>query len=64
MVGRRSTAGTEVALRFPAVDALVTAVSVDIGEWAAEMDIALLELTGDLPPGLFVPEWLPYAGAR
>jgi WD40 repeat protein len=63
VVGRQSSAGTEVALEFPATGALVQAVSVDIGEWAAGMDIALLELTGDLPPGLVVPEWLPYAGA-
>jgi WD40 repeat protein len=63
VIGRQSIAGTEVALHFPAVGAVVPAVSVDIGERAAEMDIALLELTGDLPPGLVVPEWLPYAGA-
>jgi hypothetical protein len=63
VVGRDSIAGTEVALEFPAAGTLVQAVSVDIGEWAAGMDIALLELTGDLPPGLVVPEWLPYAGA-
>ncbi|MDB5066120.1 MAG: pentapeptide repeat protein, partial [Chloroflexi bacterium] len=63
VVGRQSIAGTEVALEFPAAGALVPAVSVDIGEWAAGMDIALLELTRDLPPGLSVPEWLPYAGA-
>jgi WD40 repeat protein len=63
VIGSQSPAGTEVELRFPALGASVQAVSIDIGEWATEMDITLLELIGDLTAGLEVPEWLPFVGA-
>jgi WD40 repeat protein len=63
VVGTQCSAGTEVELHFPAVGARVQAVSVDIGTWARATDVALLALAGELPTGVAVPEWLPYAGA-
>jgi WD40 repeat protein len=63
VLGTQSSAGTAVELHFPALSARVQAVSVEIGDWARAMDVALLELVGELPAGVAIPEWLPFAGA-
>jgi WD40 repeat protein len=63
VVGKQTPAGTEVELRFPAVGASVPAVVIDLGKGAREKDVALLELTDDLPDSIAVPNWLPFAGA-
>jgi hypothetical protein len=59
VVGRQSPAGTQVELRFPAVGARVPALSVRIGEWATEMDVALLELSAT-----YLREWRSPSGCR
>jgi hypothetical protein len=56
LVDRRHALTARHVTGFPAAGVRVPAVTVDAGEGLADLDVALLELRGELPAGIAVPE--------